>query len=744
LALITVATEKNSEISTKFRPRARLMELLGEQLIKDHRLALFELVKNAYDADATEVLLRFGGLRSDDPWIGIRDNGSGMSIETVLLHWMEPASDHKASARRNGIRTPIYKRLPVGEKGVGRFAVHKLGKTIRMVTKTEDSDSEVVVEIDWEKFSANQYLDEAPVKIVQKTPTTFSTPNDHGTMVRIGGLKQTWTRGDIRRLYRNVMAMTSVPGLTNLGLVDGDALTSDSFEVKFKLDNELASWLDGLFLAKDADQFAMYRFEFELTNEGFSWRYQFTPMRAIEVDSGGDVHTRDAGEDETKGFEFFKFAPPGEGGWRQRNDRPKGFSLSDIGIGPIRGRILGFDLDKEIVARYVPDGAGLTKFLEEHGGVRVYRDGLRVFDYGEPGNDWLGLDLRRINRPTKRLSNNILIGEVHLDLEESVSLKEKTNREGFVDNPAYREFHYAVLCAITYFEAARNEDKARLRALTSTPETLVDAADDSAFIRPEDAISTLRTRAEKSGEGRALIPLIDRVQTAYEETRDALLSAVGAGLGLATVFHEIERGVRGLDRAIELGEPVEKISKMSVALVELLTGSSTFLRTQNSEKISARTLLDQALFSCKSRFKFHNIQFLNGFTLRPELDFEIDGTRRMLVAAIVNLIDNSIYWSRMSRKDPSEVGTIWIGPATELEGPAIVIADSGEGFIDDPSMAIRPFHTRRTDGMGIGLYFTDMVMKSHGGRLAFPRNAEIDVPKKCTGAIVALVFKQKT
>ena len=718
------------------------MELLGEQLIKDHRLALFELVKNAYDADATEVLVRFGDLRSSNPWIGIRDNGTGMSLDTVLSHWMEPASDHKALARSKGVRTEKFLRLAVGEKGVGRFAVHKLGKTIRMVTKTEFADSEIVVDIDWEKFSANHYLDEAAVTVIERSTVSFPEPNGHGTKIRIGGLKQAWTRGDIRRLYRNVMAMTSASNLTDLGLIDGKALQTDSFEVKFKLDDELASWLDGLFLAKDADQFAMYRFEFELTNEGFSWRYQFSPMPAIEADSGGTIQARIGGEEITKAFEFFKLAPPSDAGWRQRNERPKGFSLSDAGIGPIRGRIVGFDLDKEIVAKYVPDGAGLTKFLEEHGGIRVYRDGLRVFDYGEPGNDWLGLDLRRINRPTKRLSNNILIGEIHLDLEQSTSLKEKTNREGFVDNDAYREFNYAVLCAITYFEAARNEDKAHLRALTTTPKD-VDIIDDSAYIRPEDAISTLRITAEKSADGRSLIPLIDRVQTAYEDTRDALLSAVGAGLGLATVFHEIERGVRGLDRAIEIGEPPEKISRMSEALVELLAGASTFLRTQKSEKFSAKILLDQALFSCNSRFKFHKIKFLNGFLQRPELDFEIEGTRRMLVAAIVNLIDNAIYWSRMARSDPNEEGFIWIGPATELEGPTIAIADSGEGFLDEPLMAIRPFYTRRTDGMGMGLYYTDMVMKSHGGRLAFPREAEIEVPGKCTGAVVAMVFKSK-
>lgn len=719
------------------------MELLGEQLIKDHRLALFELVKNAYDADATEVVLRFGDLRTAEPWIGIRDNGTGMSLETIISHWMEPASDHKAVARSKGIRTSTHGRLPVGEKGIGRFAVHKLGKTIRLVTKTEGSKTEVVVDIDWDSFSQNRYLDEAPVTVIERPLTTFSKESDHGTRIKIGGLKQVWTRGDIRRLYRNVMAMTSSAEIADLGLFEHDFFKMDKFEVKFLLDSGLKSWLDGLFLAKDADQFAMYRFEFELTDEGFSWRYQFSPMSGIERDSNGRIERRDIGEEKTKAFEFFKLAPPGEAGWKERKDRPKNFTATDTGVGSIRGRIVAFDLDKEIIAGYVPDGAGLTKFLEEQGGVRVYRDGLRVFDYGEPGNDWLGLDLRRVNRPTKRLSNNILLGEIHLDMKDSVGLKEKTNREGFVDNETYREFQYAVLCTITYLEAARNEDKQRLRSLFLPQEEGIEV-DDSEYIRPEDAIHTLRLSAVKSADGRTLIPFIDRVQRAYEETRDVLLSAVGAGLGLATIFHEIERGVRGLDRAIESGESVERIAKMSESLVELLSGASTFLRTQKSETIKASVLLEQALFSCIPRFKFHNIRFLNGFAQRPELDFELKGTRRMLVAALVNLIDNAIYWSRVARPDAENEGTIWIGPTIELEAPAIAVADSGEGFMDDPSMAIRPFYTRRTDGMGIGLYYTDMVMKSHGGRIAFPRSGEVEVPSRCGGAVVAMVFNSKT
>ena len=100
------------------------------------------------------------------------------------------------------------------------------------------------------------------------------------------------------------------------------------------------------------------------------------------------------------------------------------------GIGPVTGEFYVYDRDQE-VRRRVPNIRLLETYLDETGGVRVYRDGIRVYNYGERGDDWLGLDLRRVNVPTRRISNNIILGAIHLSLKESTSLVEKTTREGF-------------------------------------------------------------------------------------------------------------------------------------------------------------------------------------------------------------------------------------------------------------------------------------------------------------------------
>lgn len=101
-------------VTANFRPRARMLDLLGDQLIRNHRLALFELVKNAYDADAPFVEVRFE--QTDDTEKGrivVRDTGSGMDMDTILHAWLEPGADGREKQRERGERSPEFHRLPV-------------------------------------------------------------------------------------------------------------------------------------------------------------------------------------------------------------------------------------------------------------------------------------------------------------------------------------------------------------------------------------------------------------------------------------------------------------------------------------------------------------------------------------------------------------------------------------------------------------------------------------------------------
>jgi hypothetical protein len=166
--LITIAI-----IESAFKPRARLLIQLGNQLIKNESIALVELVKNSFDADASycKVIMQ----NVDNSKLGtitVEDDGFGMDLQIIKNSWMEPGSDNKAKIVEERILTPKFKRLPIGEKGIGRFGVHKLGKEIELITR-KSGNKEIVVHINWEEFEKFKYLKDAPVSIVEREPIVF-------------------------------------------------------------------------------------------------------------------------------------------------------------------------------------------------------------------------------------------------------------------------------------------------------------------------------------------------------------------------------------------------------------------------------------------------------------------------------------------------------------------------------------------------------------------------------------------
>lgn len=723
------------EIAKKpFRPKARIMELLGEQLIKNHTLALFELVKNAYDADASSVNLTLHDIETDNGKITIDDNGSGMDFHTVSNVWMEPAHGHKSLAREKGERT-AKGRLPIGEKGVGRFAVHRLGRKITMITK-KDNFNEVVVDIDWEMFSKHEYLDEANIKIEEREPIVF-TEGKSGTKIIISNLKQTWKRGDVRKLYRSVSSMT--PAKLSKENHSTSSSSTFNFDVNFTIEPP-KNWLNDLFDPEMALSQSLFQFDFELTDDGLVYNYNYTPYDSIVSDYKNIVVSRNNSVT-LKHFEFFTYNAYEGTGRKNRKKREKRPLLEkDLGIGNISGRIVGFDLDKNIYDRYLKDEAGgLSDYLRTQGGVRVYRDNLRVYNYGEPGDDWLNLDHRRIQGPTRKLGNQQILGEIHLSLNESKGLKEKTNREGFVENESYNELVFALLCTLSQFEAERNKDKRILKDALETPAGKL-AAGSIRKKSTEELLDELNQEVLKQKNIEPAVgQLVKKVISSYRETRDAMLSSAGAGLGLVTVFHELERGVRNLHRAIDDGINNERLKEISDELISLLQGAMYMVSNKEKEKILASNLIKYALSTQKRRFKRHGIDLLNGFENLRNLDFYITGVRRMLTSSLVNIIDNAIYWIDSEEHEGKEK-YIWIGLSNELEGPAIIIADSGPGFIDGAEDIIQPFFTRKPSGMGVGLYYADMVMKSHKGRLSFPSAKSVEVPLKTNGACIAFIF----
>ena len=206
-----------------FRPHARLLTMLGDQLIKNERIALVELIKNAYDADADEVEVRFEDFEEDMTHsarsrIVVQDNGAGMPYETVRTQWMHPAAPQKYLNKRKGQeRTPAKKRVVQGEKGIGRFAVLKLGKVITVTTRPAAADSETVLTWDFSRFDNDFvlengqqkeiFLDQIEIDCSQSRPARLPGAT-HGTVIEIEDVKGVWNDEVIQRLCGDVSNLT--------------------------------------------------------------------------------------------------------------------------------------------------------------------------------------------------------------------------------------------------------------------------------------------------------------------------------------------------------------------------------------------------------------------------------------------------------------------------------------------------------------------------------------------------------
>ena len=412
---LILAVERPRTVRQAFRPRARLLQILGDQLIGSPKLAVFELVKNAYDADASEIRVSIEGLDGSKPSITVEDNGYGMSFETIRDIWLVPADDHREHEREDNIRSPKFHRLPLGEKGVGRFAVHKLGDRIELVTCAAGR-LECVVSIDWRDMIRSRHLDEAAVTVTERTPEVFSRSRT-GTRITIRSLRElNWTRRDVRDLWRQLTSIASP-----------FRKRKDRFEVTLEVPDR-ATWLKDLPDVSELMKRAPWHFAFTFSGRDFTFTYTFRGVPGIPVEPRTEKRTeplqiwREIEPDDLDPIEAVR---------RRRVEKLVADVSTIRGIGPLSGEFYVYDRDREILSRY-PDRKLIERFLNQNGGVRVYRDDIRVYNYGEADDDWLSLDLRRVNSPTKNISRNIVVGVVDLNLDTALQLREKTNREGFV------------------------------------------------------------------------------------------------------------------------------------------------------------------------------------------------------------------------------------------------------------------------------------------------------------------------
>lgn len=710
------------------KANSSIIHLLGDELIGSDILAIFELVKNAYDADAENVTVRFD-IDEGKRLIVIEDDGCGMSPDTINNAWLTIGTDYKKGENR---RSKRLHRPALGSKGVGRLAVHKLAEDITLETKTEDKLLGSRLELNWNDLVASQKrIQDLRVAVENDVEVYFV--KGHGTRIILTNLKSyEWLKCDIIDLVRKVYnIMSPFHSFKDFTIhVDSN-------------DMEIRNYIESVLNPEELLKNSLYQYSFKIqannssnlsTQEqvdelpaSFSWSYDFCPANLQGIQPR--VQKR---ENEILQVNWKEL-----GGF---NGQKTLLNKNLKGIGTIEGQLFAFNLNTRIINATL--GAGRKRstsdFLNQNSGVRIFRNNIRIFNYGEPTDDWLGIDMNKMRKVSEHFSKKSIVGFVSLQIEESQGLIEKTNREGFIDSPQYDIFRMAVKSAFDHFERCASDDRTEIESYLSNV---------SPVKRPGMDM-TLRELTEKLQEKKLygeFKSIVTRIENDYNRMREVMLNSGMAGVNLSLVFHEVERGIRLVNKYLEIGQADVPTIKVKIhQMNKLLEDFSPLLKQNARTEVAMADLAQKSIDLNRNRFNYHKVEIEE----RLLDSFHYKGATNLILSSFSNIIDNAIYWmdykEEILGKESGYKKKLFIAVDTRsFDGPAVMIADNGNGFDLDSEQLVQPYKTLKPDGMGLGLYYVDLVMQSIGGKLLFPDVTRYDIPSEYQGAFVVLVFPKK-
>jgi len=455
----------------KWRFDVSTFRLIGRDLITDRVTALFELVKNCYDANATEVTVRFEnvGLDKHDSAITITDDGFGMSFADIRDKWMVIGTSNK---RSNPYTPSPFHRKCVGEKGIGRFAVDKLGDKVNIITKQEGEDKWLNVEIDWESYyksSNNQVLS---LFTDIENHYDFSPAEDktaHGTTLNITNVREVWVEDDIQRFIAEVARLIS---------------PFENMRFPFRIRVIAPEYGIDTIANKGIEDIKLATVNFSITYNADTG----TQETVFFNESTGKIETQKA---PIKSFGGIKM---------------KVYFFDDAARKQYRKEFKNSQID----------------------GIKIYRDGVITTPFAESESnedkkrDILGIDKRLWQDIFNRVSTREIIGIVEITKADNPNIIDATNRQDFVDNSEYRELKEFIINQLDAIQ--RYKEYIRKIRKQQNSDTLESAGEDL-----QSFISSVETIAQQNPDLKAqLDPVLKQakktgkaVKTAIKDKKEA-------------------------------------------------------------------------------------------------------------------------------------------------------------------------------------------------------------------------------
>ena len=703
-----------------FRPRARLIKTIGEELISNDNVAITELVKNSYDAGSSIVDITFTGnvkekevtkrrgrkeitekqhfIEKEDATIIIYDQGKGMDFDTIQHAWMEPATNYKKKEVNKNSNRKFS-----GEKGIGRFASAKLSSKLELITK-QDGGNEIVVWFDWNEFSNEEtYLDNVKVNWIIRPATEIK---EHGTILKLTSLSDDWDEDKIGEL-RVALSRLLNPIVPN-----------EDFLISINLPNLMGESLSGIIERPETLNRPNYFIKGSVSKEGIPLSVKF--------------YSKKVGKEEILDLPENLFT----------SNRP-------YSAGPFSFEFKVWDRDNDNLSCIATETNSIIKNvkrdLDDLCGISIYRDDIRVLPYGNQNNDWVRLDLRRVNNPTLRLSNNQIVGYISIGLETNPKLKDQSNREGIVEGQAFEDIKDYVKLLLNEVEQRRYAERPRESQMTSNSPSsifeklsLTPLSDKIKESKPNSA-EILQLINQKDAEIKEAVSKIQEVISRYRRlsTLGALVDPIihdgnnylhKIDLKSTLILSEIQKLNCNIEKIADKANEIQNVRRDFSQLFKRIEPFGGRKRGRPQTIVVEDVIKNQFLLNSEELSKYNISYRLSNTQHKVTID------ESELAVVLMNLIQNSIYW--LSTIDVER--EILVEVEDEQDGLAIIVSDNGPGVKSGTEDNIfAPYYSTKPDGIGLGLAIAGEIMSEYDGELSLIRNSILG------GASFKLLFKKR-
>lgn len=710
LAVAERETRTDSE-RVPLRVHPRIFAALGSDLVTSDVVAVIELVKNAYDANASSVRVSFLNDASSGRCLEILDDGCGMTRETIEKVWCLVATPFKKEHPHIGDGSK--RRRVTGEKGLGRLSVARLGTQLHMITKAAD-DVCWEIKTDWSVVTQGDTLSDSFISCTQcREPEPFRQTNS-GTRIRIHDLQEAWDDDQIADLEDNLRRLVS----------------------PFKSESDFR-----IFLARPSSSESDNE-EIEIKPPKFLLEPKYKIKGKVDQQGNIDAH--------------YYFKPIAEGTARekaiklpwayiQKNELRRtvgestkfNFNLDHADCGPFKFEIRAWDVGSddtlEISERYDIQKNKVRSSIRAHKGISVYRDDVLVLPKSENARDWLGLDARRISKIGTRMSNSQIVGYVSITADGNPRIEDTSDRERLVSRKEVAEFEEILRRIVGLLEVQRDQDRITVSRKMPLENLFKDLNAETLL----DNVKTLRDADEPAAK---VVPLVQDFNRALATSRDAIqerflyysrLSTIGAIAHM--LVHEIRTRTMVIGNFLKaIGHHIkilkdENITKgyhranRSIDTLEHLADTFLPLASGKFKRRKRKSVLEEKIDDCLKLYK-NDLDTMNIKCSVPDSHTSVAVDPAELEAILLNLINNAVYWLVEVPENRREL-EFRIKPLKNKSRTQVRVQDTGPGVDDDDAEKVFwPGVTKKPNGIGMGLTVASELVASYGGRMALEQS----------------------